>query len=303
MADQISQADASGVRERSSEKTARLNDGRDLGYAEYGDPTGKPIFYFHGWPSSRLEARNYDEAASRLGARVISVDRPGIGLSTYARGYTITQWPRDIEAMADGLGIERFAVVGISSGAPYSYACARFIPGRLIGAAVVSGVGPMDIPNRGQYILKDELQAIWLAQRAPWLARLVFRYLFSRIARDPEKALAKLIERVPESDRELLTDPARQAGRGEALKEMGRHGMRGAVQTIALEGRPWGFTLEEIRMRVHIFHGESDSLVYPVTAHYVAERLPDCELHMYTGDGHFATVLNRAEDVIKTLTG
>jgi pimeloyl-ACP methyl ester carboxylesterase len=300
MAEQVSDAP---VRGELSEKTLRLADGRALGYAEYGDPAGKPVFYFHGWPSSRLEAWVYHEAGVRLGARIIGVDRPGIGLSSYARGYTIARWPGDVSALADSLGIERFGVVGISSGAPYSYACARFIPERLTGAAVVSGVGPLDIPEPGKYVLKDELQAIWLARRAPWLARIVFGYVFSRMAKDPEKANASLREHMPESDRAVLADPAFSGFRGENLKEMSRHGVRGAVQTIALEGRPWGFTLEEIKMKVHVFHGESDSLVFPVTARYVAERLLDCELHMYPGDGHLACVANRAEDVVKTLIG
>ncbi|TMB96046.1 MAG: alpha/beta hydrolase [Chloroflexi bacterium] len=301
MAEQISQTGASGVRSEASQKTMRLGDARGLGYAEYGDPAGKPIFYFHGWPSSRLEAWNYHAAGSRLGARIIGVDRPGIGLSSYKRGYKISDWPDDVAALADSLGIERFGVVGISSGAPYSYARARFIQERLTGAAVVSGVGPLDIPEPGKYVLKDELRAIWVARRTPWLARILFGYLFSRMARNPEKSMAKMIEHMPESDREILTKPDRDDGFSEALKEMGRHGMRGAVQTIALEGRPWGFTLEEVRMKVHVFHGEADSLAFPETARYVSGRLPNCQLHLYPGDGHIATVINRADDVIKTL--
>lgn len=123
------------------------------------------------------------------------------------------------------------------------------------------------------------------------------------MAKDPAKANASLREHMPESDKAVLDDPAFSGYWGENLKEMGRHGMRGAVQTIALEGRPWGFTLEEIKMKVHVFHGESDSLAFPLTAQYVAERLRDCELHMYAGDGHLACVANRAEDVVKTLIG
>ena len=35
-----------------TDNTIQLKDGRTLGYAEYGDPKGKPIFFFHGWPGS-----------------------------------------------------------------------------------------------------------------------------------------------------------------------------------------------------------------------------------------------------------
>lgn len=56
-----------------------LPDGRRLGYAECGDPKGKPIFEFHGNPSSRLGSILFDEAARRLDIRVIGIDRPGEG--------------------------------------------------------------------------------------------------------------------------------------------------------------------------------------------------------------------------------
>ena len=57
----------------------RLPDGRQLCYAEYGDPKGRPIFEFHGNPSSRLGSMLFDETAQRLGIRVIGIERPGMG--------------------------------------------------------------------------------------------------------------------------------------------------------------------------------------------------------------------------------
>ena len=123
-----------------TEQRLILKDGRTLGFAEYGDPKGEPMLEFHGCPSSRLEARNYDEAGKKLGARVIGIDRPGFGISTYVKGYRTVDWPADVIEFADALGLNRFVVAGISSGSPYALACARFIPERLKGCAVVSGV-------------------------------------------------------------------------------------------------------------------------------------------------------------------
>ena len=58
------------------DKTLRLEDGRLLGYAVYGDPEGQPVFYFHGFPGSRLEAQLADGVAARLGVRLIAlIDR------------------------------------------------------------------------------------------------------------------------------------------------------------------------------------------------------------------------------------
>jgi pimeloyl-ACP methyl ester carboxylesterase len=95
-----------------------LRDGRRLGYAQYGQPDGEPIVYFHGHPGSRLEARLAHEPAAAPGLRVIALDRPGYGLSDFLPGRAITDWPADVTAAADALGIGRFSVAGASGGGP-----------------------------------------------------------------------------------------------------------------------------------------------------------------------------------------
>lgn len=67
----------------------KLRDGRLLGYAEFGDPDGKPILYFHGAHSSRVSGKVLAPVATRINARVIAVDRPGFGLSDFKSGHPI----------------------------------------------------------------------------------------------------------------------------------------------------------------------------------------------------------------------
>ncbi len=74
-------------------RRVRLPDGRRLGYAEFGDPAGRPILYFHGFPSSRLEAGLAHGAALRTGVRIVAPDRPGSGLSDFLPGRTLKDWP------------------------------------------------------------------------------------------------------------------------------------------------------------------------------------------------------------------
>src|SRR3990170_989632 len=90
------------------EKQIHLNDGRKLGFAQYGDLKGKPVFYFHGWPASRLSAKIYDDLAKKLYVRIISPDRPGFGLSDYKKDRTLLDWPDDVLALADFLKIKKF---------------------------------------------------------------------------------------------------------------------------------------------------------------------------------------------------
>lgn len=128
------------------EQRVRLPDGRWLGYAEHGDPTGRPVLVFRGAPASRLSYWPDPAIAASLAVRLISPDRPGYGLSTFQPGRAMLDWPGDVTAFAAALGLERFAVLGVSGGAPYALACAYKIPQRLMGVAVVSGMGPLDNP-------------------------------------------------------------------------------------------------------------------------------------------------------------
>lgn len=88
-----------------------LPDGRKLGYAQYGTPNGKPVFMLHGMPGSRLDAGHFDDLGKELGARVIGIDRPGIGWSTPQPGRRLLDHAKDVEAVANELGIERFKIM------------------------------------------------------------------------------------------------------------------------------------------------------------------------------------------------
>lgn len=136
------------ARQRSD--TCRLPDGRRLGFLDTAaltpgamDPALPAIFYFHGFPGSRLEA-----AFLPLdGCRLIGVDRPGYGLSDPAPERRLGDFARDVAALADHLGIARFAVLGVSGGAPYAAACAHALPGRVAAAGLVCGLGPPEAPG------------------------------------------------------------------------------------------------------------------------------------------------------------
>src|SRR3954465_14232198 len=126
------------------DRTIRLRDGRRLGYAEWGGLGGPPVLYFHGWPGSRLEGRLADEAARGEGVRLIALDRPGMGLSDYQPRRRLVDWPDDVLQLATALGLERFAVLGISGGGPYAAVCAWKLPEQLTRAEIVSSLAPLD---------------------------------------------------------------------------------------------------------------------------------------------------------------
>lgn len=109
-------------------KTLTLSDGRTLAWAEAGAPSGFPLFLFHGFPGSRLEARGVEDLGHRHNVRFIAPNRPGYGRSTFQLGRRITDWPSDVQYLARHLDVKRYGVLGGSGGGPYALACADAIP-------------------------------------------------------------------------------------------------------------------------------------------------------------------------------
>lgn len=91
--------------------TFTLPDGRKLGYAQYGSLTGRAFFFLHGLPGSRIEAAWFEELCLKLGARIIGVDRPGIGWSSPHPGGTLLDHPKDIEQLAQHLELNSYGVL------------------------------------------------------------------------------------------------------------------------------------------------------------------------------------------------
>lgn len=118
--------------------SVELPDGRVLAYEDYGDPGGFPVLSFHGGLSSRLDAEHADDAAVTSHVRLVSPDRPGIGLSTFQPGRRLLDWPDDVAHLTAALGIEKFAVMGWSAGGPYAAVCAAKMGGRVTAAALLS---------------------------------------------------------------------------------------------------------------------------------------------------------------------
>ena len=274
--------------------TFGLPDGRVLSYAEYGDGAGTPVFYFHGSPGSRLEARLTDEAARRLRLRIIAPERPGYGDSTFQEGRTFADWPSDVEALADGLGIDRFAVLGLSGGGPHVAACAAMLPDRLTAAAIVSGAGPVDA-----YIARSQSRAGRFLRRATLpLVRIWtsfgIRLMAAGLRRTPARRMSTYVD-----PRVLSRLEAREAFRDELLEGL-RPGTRGARHEFGLHLRPWPFALSDVAVDVQLWHGTADRIVKEDIGRYVATHLPQCRATFIEGEGHLM-IVERIEEILRVV--
>jgi pimeloyl-ACP methyl ester carboxylesterase len=125
----------------------RLADGRILRTQDSGAADGQPVLLFHDGLGSRLVADPLAAVATHAGLRLLSHDRPGFGGSTAQPGRRVADAAADVTAIADQLGVDRFAVWGTSGGGPFALACAALLPDRVVAAALVSPLAPPDAPG------------------------------------------------------------------------------------------------------------------------------------------------------------
>lgn len=290
-----------------TDSTIALADGRSLAYTEWGDPHGYPIMYFHGTPGSRLWCP--DEQATRSGrVRLVMPDRPGFGGSDEQDGRTLADWPSDVVGLADALGIERFAVVGVSAGGAYAAACGALIPSRLTAVGIVScrALAQYNVAERPgcveewtgeervQYELaqKDPSAAadLAVAEMASWVADLL----------DHPESLHERLS-MAEGDRWFFAGLERAATFDAHIRETWRQG-RDAIRWELIDVfQPWGFRLADIPVSTHVWHGAQDPGVKQEYIDFTASRIPNCRVVVWPDGGHLAFVKHWGE-VLGALT-
>ena len=279
-----------------------LPDGRRLTYAEFGQPNGEPVLYFHGSPSSRLELSLIgDEALRATGLRFIAPDRPGMGGSDFQPGRGFSHWPADVVSLAGALELGRFAVLGNSGGGAYVAVCAARIPERLRTAVIVSGGWRMDWPEARRHLPFINRQVMTFARRAPWLLRLLLGMMKGIAQGERERELAQLRKRVPPADYASFAEPGRLEAFGRAMRESMRQGTRGPAWDLGLYVREFDFRLDEIHMPLTLFHGEQDANAPIAMVRRAVAQLPTARLFTYGQEAHLSTLCNHMDDVARAV--
>jgi len=276
--------------------------GRTVGYEQYGDPAGRPVLLFHGFGDSRL-TRPDDAGTAALGVRLVTMDRPGIGLTDPLPARDLLDRVGDVAAVADHLGLDRFAVLGWSGAGPHALACGHVLGDRITVVGVACGFAPFDRPAVRAVLSPTLRQGAALIGRLPFLAGPLMRQTAKRYRRDPAAAFDKQFgAALSPADRDVLADRAVHdnllAGAVEALRQ-GPGGL--AAEMRLLFARPWGFQPEDVRRPVHLWYGDDDRMVPAGVGRYLASVLPDASLTVYPGEGHLLHHTHW-DEILKTLT-
>ncbi len=289
------------MHKRTPPSAIQLQGGGELAYACYGTSGGTPVFHFHGHPGSRLEGKLADRAARRLDVRLISVDRPGMGYSTFQPQRNLLDWAAMVVELADALRIDRFAVQGASGGGPYALACAFRIPERLTACGVIAGLGSVHELGVRDMMLLNRVQ-FTVARRAPLMLRPLFWAFVGRNRRylnDPE-AVRRLAARLSQSS-EVFGGPDLAEAYMVSTLEAFRQGAKGPAYDARLYARPWGFRLADIELPVYLWHGEQDRHVPIGMARAVAQAIPHCRAKFFSKEDHLTVILRHLHEVLETM--
>jgi pimeloyl-ACP methyl ester carboxylesterase len=287
------------VAQQSPPTTIALSDGRRLGIALYGDPCGTPIVYCHGFPASRLEAAFADDAARKLRARLIAFDRPGYGLSDFKAGRRIADWPRDVREATEALGVGRFAVLGISGGAPYALACGAHLADRVSAIGIVCGLGPTCAEDL--QLFDPFARAMFgLARRVPWLSRAVVGLIASVLARHPQWIFSLLAAGLPPCDRQVIRDGRVRPALLASVREAFRQGARGTACDLALYAAHDDAAFAPMTAPAYVWHGECDSTVPIAMGRRLAAAL-DATAVFSSEHGHYSLPVCDIEAILRPL--
>jgi len=279
-----------------------LKNGGRLAFAEYGTANGEPVFFFHGWPSSRTMGELVDAAARELKVRIISPDRPGIRDSTFQPDRKLLDWPDVIEQLADHLGIEQFRILAISGGAPYAFVTAWKTPERVRAVAIVSGAVPIADLRDQSGLLPLYRWMIWFGRHQPRLLRLLF-YLAGPLVslRGFVRAAHTFLQMLPESDAKALRDKAAFDILFESQRQAWRGSADGVIVDAQIYAQSWGFRLEDVVVPIRLWHGKQDrAFSFPVVEE-TASRLPNCEARYVEDEGHYSLPIRHLREILADL--
>jgi pimeloyl-ACP methyl ester carboxylesterase len=276
--------------------------GRRLAFSEFGPAQGRPVVWMHGTPGARRQIPQSTRlAAEELEIRVIGIDRPGVGGSTPVLYGSLLDFVPDLTRLLDRLGVERFAMLGLSGGGPYVLACAFALPQRVVVGGVLGGVAP----TQGDDGIPGGLVG-WLAPLAPAVPAIqgplstVLGFGIRAMRPVASPAFDAYAHFSPEGDRRVFSRPEIKAMFLDDLVRGSRKGLAAPLLDFVLFCRPWGFSVRDVTVPIRWWHGDADHIVPLSHGEHVVSLLPDAELFVRPGESHLGG-LGSAEEVLATL--
>lgn len=245
---------------------AYYKNGNTLSYSEFGRENGYPILLQHGLIAS-IEDYDLFESLIELGTRLISIARPGYGESSPYIMKNVAEWGEIVSVLVDQLQLSQFDVLGMSSGAPYSYSIGYAFPDKVRNIFIFSGIPALydeTVVSHWPYPVKKDAS---IAE----MEKLANELFFSGLSTE---------------------DKAKRD-----IKDAMMNNCFGPALDFRIRGMDWGFKLSDVHQKVYIQHSQLDEGFIP--AEITSKMLPNCKFFVSEKEGHFSKEL--LDDFIKTV--
>ena len=282
------------------DQTLILKDGRKLGFTEFGNPNGHPIIYCHGSQSSRLEM-HYDTSFARdNGLRLITIDRPGHGLSDFNPTGSILSFATDVKHLTEHLKINKFSVTGMSAGSPFALGIAYLFPENVQNVSVISGFAPYNSESK-THLSKEVNIMLNLAKYFPFLLKILLKIQVKQLSKKPKTALQGFLKIMSTPDQEVLKNKSVMTVIENMFTEAFRNGSQGvAYEILHLLVKDWGFELNKIQVPVTLWQGKKDNNLPYQWAELMKNEIQNASLTLYPEEGHLI-IFKHAEEIFTNL--
>jgi pimeloyl-ACP methyl ester carboxylesterase len=256
---------------------------------ELGDPDGFAVVLHNGTPCSRLMPEWWDAPARERGLRMIGIDRPGYGNAPAEPNRSLRSVAEATAAVMNDLGVDRFAVIGVSGGGPYALACGAFLPDRVAAVISAAGSSGFDPLLDSAQFTPEELELTRAQALRPTLEgrQTLARFNNPEVENLRSADVDGFMSAVGEDP--AAATPEQRATAAyvlEAIQEAIRPGCDGWLDDGLAMLRPWGFEPADIRQPVAVWHSEDDPMVAIEHGRRLVAAIPNAEPFLVDGLGH-----------------
>ncbi len=270
-----------------------------VSWIERGDPSGRPLLHFHGWPSSRLEQFAEEDLLKKHKLRWFSLDRPGYGETTFHPQHTFKNWAATVDQWATDQCLDQFHVLGFSGGGPFAQSIAAHLPHRTLSLNLIASLSPFG-PDFLNHPPPWKGPANGILNHAPSLAISVFQ-LFNLYRKINPLAYERMqLSNLHPLDQKILNRPETLERFAKSHAESMRQGVRHIIEDLLLYKSNWDFNHDSITCPTRIYVGTADIQVPPECSKWLAKRISGATLTEYPNEAHYIAHLH-ADEILRDL--
>lgn len=287
------------IKSERTEYQIQLSDGRKMGYAEYGDPQGKPVVLCHSPYGCRYEKPLVDDALYEHKIRLIVPDRPGTGLSDPKVFAGYTGWISDLKQLQNHLKIQQFGIAGYCTGSLFALAAAWSLPAHINNVTIITPTAPITTLAGLKDLDPANRMCIGLAQQLPSVATYIYHTVYKGAAKNPDKFTNDVVPGDEREKQEFAREDIRLIVKS-CLPELIKYGINGLPQEIRYYVKPMEFTLSDIKQPVTFWRGALDAHIGIANAMELMSSIPHAKINIVPNHGYLI-LYTYWEEIVKHL--